>query len=213
DAIQQLGILRSDLTPEAVDAVLAAGRLLPRQPRQLAEAGELGGPAAGVEAVREQLTSERPWREIARLEPQMAALRERYREARLALIEHQEQLAEEIRLRVKQRQGFAGLGAEQAHRVLRPIDEALYETSPDDVEPSLLQFRDSGSARLAAAEHQAHELLDHALAEASTVQVVKLPHKLSGREVGSEREVDLLLDELRERILVQLENNTRVRLI
>ncbi len=213
DGIQQLGILRSELTPEAVDAVIAAGRLLARQARQLEEAGDVGEAAAGVEAVRKQLASERPWREIARLEPQMAALRERYREARLALIEHQEQQAEEIRLRVKQRQGFAGLAEDRVHRVLHPIQEALYETSPDDVEPSLLQLRDSGSARLAVAERQTHELLDHALAEASAVQVVKLSHKLSGREVGSEREVDLLLDELRERILAQLEDETRVRLI
>ncbi len=80
----------------------------------------------------------------------------------------------------------------RVHRVLYPIQEALYDTTSNDHEPSLLQLRDSGSARLAVAERQAHELLDHALAEASAVQVVKLPLKLSGREVGSERKVDLL---------------------
>lgn len=71
---------------------------------QLEEAEELGEAATGVEAMRNQLASERPWREIARLEPQMEAVRQRYREVRRLLIEQHEQQAEEIRLRLKQRQ-------------------------------------------------------------------------------------------------------------
>ncbi len=213
DGIQQLGMLRSELTEEAVQAVIAAGQLLHRQVRQLEAAEQLGAAVVAAAAIEEQLASERPWREIAGVEPAMDSVREHYREARLELVERQEQEAEAARLRVKQRQGFAGLSDEQAHRVLRPIQEAVFDTTADDHEPALILLRDSGAARLAAAEQQAHGLLDHAVAEESAVQVVRLPLRLSGREVASEREVELLLAELRERILAQLKENTRVRLI
>ena len=74
-----------------------------RQINRLAEVSE------AVAALEEQLQSERSWREINSLELHLQAIKQHYRSVRLSLIEQQEQQAEAIRQRVKQRQGYTKL--------------------------------------------------------------------------------------------------------
>ena len=70
---------------------------------------------------------------------------------------------------------------------------------------TLVQLRDTVTARLRDAEHEANDRLDSILAQTTQTQVVRLPLQLSGREVSSPEEVEQLVHELRERLLAQLD--------
>ena len=93
------------------------------------------------------------------------------------------------------------------------MTEALYATTPDALRPTLVQLRDTAISKLHEAEHEANERLDSILAQSTATQVIRLPLLLSGREVSTREEVDMLLHELRERLLAQLKENTRIRLV
>ena len=96
---------------------------------------------------------------------------------------------------------------------MRPITEALYDTTPEALHPTLVQLRDTVTARLRDAEHEANDRLDSILAQTTQTQVVRLSLQLSGREVSTPEEVEKLVHELRERLLAQLKDNIRIRLV
>ena len=93
------------------------------------------------------------------------------------------------------------------------MTEALYATTPDALRPTLVQLRDTATSKLHEAEQEANERLDSILAQSTATQVIRLPLLLSGREISTREEVDMLLHELRERLLAQLKENTRIRLV
>src|SRR5690606_9422054 len=96
---------------------------------------------------------------------------------------NQEQEAEAAKERVKSRQGFERLEADQVHRVLRPLAQAVWDTPDDAVAPSLAELRDQFPMRLRAAEEEADELLDRELEKLDEQVVIKVPLSLRGREL------------------------------
>ncbi|NJL09994.1 MAG: hypothetical protein HC908_06880 [Calothrix sp. SM1_7_51] len=166
-----------------------------------------------VTALEAQLNLERPWRDINSLEPQLQAIEQHYKAVRLNLIERQERKTEEISSRIKQRSGFFRLNEEQANYVLRPVQQAAYDTTKDALHPTLLKLRDSATIQIQTAEKTANTYLDDKLSEVTEEQVVQLPLNLSGREVSTPEEVEALVNQLKERLLAQLKPNTRIRII
>ena len=213
DGVQHLGIVAAELTEQSVAAVRQAGEVQQQQVAQLRDIDSLGDVSAAVDLLAAQLEQERPWRDIAHVESHLAAIQRHYQGVRLALIERQEQLAQAIRDRLKQRQGFETLTSDQSNHILRPMTEALYATTPDALRPTLVQLRDTATSKLHEAELEANERLDSILAQSTATQVIQLPLLLSGREISTREEVDMLLHELRERLLAQLKENTRIRLV
>jgi len=213
DGIQQLGILASELTESSIDAVVQADSVQQHQVTQLRDIDSLDDVSEAAAAVAEQLKQDRPWRDIRSVELHLEALRTRYQDVRLTLIERQEQLAQAVRECLKQRQGFEKLDKDQSHHVLRPITEALYDTSPQALHPTLVQLRDTVDTRLRRAEQEANDRLDNTLAQITDMQVVRLPLQLSGREISTPEEVEMVVNELRERLLAQLKDNVRIRLV
>ena len=79
-------------------------------------------------------------------------------------------------------------------QVLRPSTEALYDTTPEALQPPLEALRDSVTARLRKAEEEAGGRLDDLLARITKKQVVKVRHQLNGREFMSMADVDAALN-------------------
>ncbi len=215
DGTQELAVQLAELTDDSLDAVVEAMDVLQYPAAQLSAAGKTDGIEKAVAALEGPLTGDRPWRDIAAVTPAIEAIRERYREERLALIQRQEARAREIRERIKSRAGFEKLDADGSHQVLRPITEALYDTTPEAVQPTLETLRDSVPARLRKAEEEANARLDDILARLTQKQVVRLRHHLNGREFESMAEVDAELKKLRDRLAEKLDgkNDIRVRLV
>ena len=187
----------------------------PRRPARAAPAGRSRWPALEPAAERlvAQLEAERPWRSIASVAAEVAQLEERYVEVRRSLLNRQNKEAEGARGRVKARTGFEKLAADQAHGVLRPIAEALFDTTPEAVAPSLSDMQARFPQRLAAGEEAANERLDELLSKLEQGQVVKVEVGLRGREIRSRDELKRVLDELEERIGPQLDKGARIRLV
>ena len=215
DGVQELGILETDLTDVAIEAVSRAGNIKQHQVAQLEQVVDTAEVQGAIAAVEEQLKLERPWLEIGSLEPQLQVIEDHYRTVRLSLLNRQEQQAESIRQRVKQRSGYVKLSDEKALHVLSPIQEATYDTTAEALYPSLLELKDSAMMRLQGAEEKANIYLDDALSTATDEEVITVPIDLKGREVSSPEDVEVLLNQLRDRLLSQLDgkSNIRIRLI
>jgi hypothetical protein len=213
DGIQHLGVYLGDLTDSTLQSLQEAQRVYATEYEQLEQLGaEEAITEAGTE-IEKQLRSPRPWREIGQIAPHIQSIRQRYREIRSDLLNQHETLAESLREKVKNRDGFAKLTDEQAIQVLRPIGKALVDTTPEAISPTLSFLRDSVPARLKEAAQEANKYLDACLAEIGKIQIVQFRTDLSGRELQSEQDVERLLQELRERLLAQLKDDVRIRLV
>ena len=215
DGVQQLRLYHAELTAEVIQSVQEAARVESIHAGQLREVEAFGEAAAGAAGrVATHLRSERPWRDIASLEADLVVIRAAYRREREARLQWQGQQAEAVRQSLKRRQGFSTLTADQSHRVLRPITEAMTATDADKVMPTLKALEDSFLRQLREAEEEANALLDEILnaTPEPTPRVEPMDLGLRHREVGSEAEVEALLGEIRERLLARVRAGVRVRL-
>ncbi|MCC2692805.1 BREX system P-loop protein BrxC [Nodularia sp. LEGE 04288] len=160
DGIQQLGIVETDLTDTAVSAITRAVSIQEHQVKQLQDIESLAEISDAIAALETQLQSDRPWREINSLEPQLQAIEQHYQTVRLQLIERQEQQTAEIRRRVKQRSQFNRLSEKQSAYVFKPIEQAAFDTTKDALYPSLLQLRDSAAIQIKKAEDTTNKIVD-----------------------------------------------------
>lgn len=214
DGLELLAMLRTDVTEAAVESVRVATEVRDHILPQLEKV-----PVAlqDCEPVAERLVAglddERPWLSADDLEHDAQTLRERYVEVRQQLLAREYEQAEAARGRVKQRQGFAALSAELAESVLRPIQEALPNTSPDAVAPTLVDLAARFEVDLARGESEANDRLDEALAQLEEAQVVKVETRVRGREVKSREQLREVFREIEERVGPMLDAGKRVRLL
>jgi hypothetical protein len=213
DGLEQLAIARSDLTEDAIVAVGEAASVRDVQVAQLRQAESLAGLEAEVERALGQLQAERPWRGIAGVAGDVKRIQERYGEVRRGLLNRQGKEAEAARSRVKARSGFEKLNADQAHTVLRPVADAVFDTTADAIAPALSDMQARFPQRLAQGEEAANERLDELLASMDEAQVVKLDAGLRGREIKNRDELRRVLQELEERIGAKLDQGARIRLV
>ncbi len=212
DGIQQLGIINAELTEEKIKAVKQACEIKNHQVAQLKEIGKEAEVDREIQALEEHLNLDRPWRDIEILQPHIHTIRDRYKEARLELINHQEQQAQTIETKIKRRNGFGSLCEKKSIYVVDPVKKARHQATDDSLYPSLLQLRDTTS--LKHAEREANEKLDRVLAEETQIQVIpiNITKGLINREISSQEEVEALVTELRDRLLNQLKDGVRIRI-
>jgi len=213
DGIEQMGIYRGDLSEEAIAQVKRAQRILSVEFEQLQQLGLEAALEQAGQTLQEQLALTCPWRDIGSLRPVLEQIETRYRECRAELLEKQEQQIERILEQVKLREGFARLDADAVDSVLRLVREKRIATTAEAISPALIVLRDSVPQRLKEGAEQANQRLEEVLSEKFRVQVVSVKLGLHNRELASPADVEALLQELRERLLAQLKDNSRIRLL
>ncbi len=215
DGLQLLNVLRVELTDAAIDAVRDAASARDHELVQLEAVGDAGDLAAEAKALRDQLAAERPWRDLGSIEAAVKTVREAYKAARLSLLGQQQQAAEAARARIRGRAGFERLDADASHHVLRPITEAMIDTTADAIAPPLVDLRDRFPVRLHQAEDGAPDRLDDKLAdlEVKPERVVRVALSLKNRDVRTREELRLLLAEIEQRVGAQLDQGARVRIV
>ncbi|MEQ1910553.1 MAG: BREX system P-loop protein BrxC [Vicinamibacterales bacterium] len=213
DGVQKIQMYDAELTPQAIRAVGDAYTTWTYQSSQL-EA--LGVSASNVDAaatrIATQLESDRPWREISALQPDVDEIRAAYASERRQRLQGQERAAEAARARVRQRQGFSTLSADDAHQVLRPLEQALTSTDAEAVAPALADLDEPFQVRLRRAEDDANERLDAILSQANDTLITPVDLALQNRELSTEADVEALVNEIRTRLLEQIRGGSRVRL-
>lgn len=210
DGIQQLGIYRGDLTADVISEVSRANRVYQVEWEQLQQLGpqlEQEG-----QAVSQQLALNTPWRDIGSLKPLLTKIEARYLEVRTELLNKQEEQIEQILEQLKLREGFSQLDPDAADSVLRLVHGKRLTSTAQAISPALIVLRDSVPARLKEGADQANEHLEKLLSELLDFQVVSIKLGLQNRELSSAEDVENLLQELRERLMAQLKDNSRIRL-
>jgi hypothetical protein len=214
DGLGRLAIYAAELTPAVIDAVRTADEVARYQLAQLQRLGPVGSELAEAAArIDVQLAGETPWRGIAGIAGELAAVVDAYREARRTILGQQDAAADVARGRIKRRDGFATLTADQSHHVLRPITDAIVISDQEAISPALDQLRDAFERALPIAEREADDRLEALLAESGKPVVHKVSHHLANREIDDLAELDRTLSELRERVVVELAAGHRVRLV
>ena len=214
DGLQLLNLFDAELTDDAVRAVRDAATVNEHQIVQLRAVAALDGEAAqAAQKIDEQLKLDRPWREIGAITSDLKTVRDAYIAERSRVLRWQEQLVEQARGRVKAREGFGTLTADQAHKVLRPLNDAVTNTTAEAIAPTLTSLKEPFEAALKRAEDDANERLDGILSEGSRPIIVKVDLGIRNREVGTEAEVESLIANIRERLLEQVRAGQRVRII
>ena len=159
---------------------------------------------AAVERVADHLATERPWRDVSTLAAEIDTIRAACVTVRAERLAWQEQQAPLTRAKVKARQGFATLTADQSHTVLRPIQQEITDPTPEAIAPTLSALGDAFLVGLQRAETEANELLDGFLEDGGKKTVRKVEAGLRNREVCNQAELDALVKEVRGRVLEQL---------
>jgi hypothetical protein len=214
DGVKLMRRFGAELTEEALRLLREAQDVAANQAAQLRDMELLSGPAQeSAGRITAHLTAARPWVDIVTRQPELEIVRQTYREERARLLEWQGQRAEQARANIRSRDGYSTLPADKAHNVIRPINEATTDTTADAISPALRDLRDSFIVRLQAAEERANRTLDEYRNTDSKHPFVPINLGLQNREVKSEAEVDALIEEIRERLLQQLRNGQRIRLL
>ena len=214
DGFELLNMYDAELTAGAIRAVQDAAGVRDHQATQLDEAGAMDGDVQdALQHVNDHLQGERPWRDVAALDTDLKKIREAYRMARERLLQRQEQQSEQARGRIKAREGFCTLSSNASHQVLRPLARAQTATTAEEVAPPLVALVDQFDLRLQRAEEEANELLDELTGGEDRPVVRKVALGLRNREVGTEEDLDAVLDEVRKRVLPLLVAGDRVRLV
>ncbi|MEP7119432.1 MAG: BREX system P-loop protein BrxC [Byssovorax sp.] len=215
DGFETLGRMESDLDAKALCTIQLAQTTLTEHAAQLEAVGALADVADGAAALRTQLAADRPWVDAQALEAPIARIAAQYRATRKDFLASEEIDAEAVRQEIKRRQGFELLTPDQAHRVLRPITEAIWDTSPESVAPRLEQLRDGFPTRLARAREEANDRLDQERHkdEAKPVPTVKVDLGLHGRELETPAQLQALLREIEARLAPLVAEKKRVRIL
>lgn len=212
EGFEQFGIVNGDLTQDAIQVLSRAARLRDHELSQLRQMEALAGLEEDETLVTHHLAAERPWKDTLSLVPALDRIGQRYAEARKSLIVKQATEAEAARSRVKMRPDFAQLDADRAHFIQRPIAEALVDTTPEALSPTLVEVRDRFASRIQPAEALANDRLDEELSKKTERQVVKVESHLRGREITSREQLKVVLKELEDRIGPLLDQGARVRI-
>lgn len=215
DGLELLGIIRSELTDDAVDAVRALAEVRDVQLAQLRAIpdGVDDDAATAGDALEAQLAHDRPWRERAEAEAAARTVRERYRSARRALLARQETEAEAARERLKARDGFNRLSPDASHRVLRPVAEALFATAEDAAQPELSDMVARFPARLTRAVEDADARLDEELEKILAKPIKPVRLKVQGRELETRDQLKTFLREIEDELGPLVDQGVRVRVM
>ncbi len=214
DGVTTLQLYGAELTDDAIRTVGEARRVLDHEAGQLAAAGiDPTNVTQAATRISRQLSMERPWLGIGELDADLTEIRACYSAERQRLLQWQEREAEAARGRVRARTGFSTLTADQSHDVLRPLTKAVTDTTAEAVAPALTALADPFTLALQRAEDEANHLLDDILSAGDKPLITTVDLRLRNREVATEADVQALVEEIRGRLLEQIQAGTRVRLL
>ena len=212
DGFQELPAIGGDLTDEAIARLRDAASAERHELAQLVAAGAAEDLADAASILKARLASDRPWRDMSDLDAATARVRQAYAARRRDILGEHEQASQAARAEVKGRPDFDTLDADQAHRVLRPIAEAAFDTTETAVAPDLATLLHTFPLRLAEALEEANDRFQAEIEKKTSITYAKVDLALRGRELTSEAQLDALLHEIEDRLRPLLKDGKRARL-
>lgn len=212
DGLTLLRRMETDLTDAAIAVLRDAEAVRDHVWPGLAAVGASEAASEAARAIVAHLETERPWEEANELSARLEGVREEYRAKRRAVLEGHAAAVDEAIDRLKRRSGFERLGPDERHAVLRHLREgAAASTDERATQPPLEVLEALLAARRESAEAKAAAELDALLEGLGERPVVEVALTLGGREIGSEAELERVIEEIRRRILHEIAAGHRVR--
>ena len=209
DGITLLRRMESDLSDQAIDILRKAEDTLKLMWPGLSSVGAADELRIAAQAIQAHLETERPWEDTAELVPHVELVREAYRARRRTILDAHAAKVDQAAERMKRRDGIERLDPDQRYEVLRYLSEgAASGTDERDVAPPLDALGALLKGRREEAEAKALARLD-ALLGTPTVDV---DLKLAGHEIKNEADLEKMLEEIRRRVLHELQAKHLVRL-
>jgi hypothetical protein len=213
DGLTLLRRMETDLTDHAITAVAEAENINTHYWPSLEAMAPSEEARTAATSLSAHLTTERPWEDTGDLVGHVELLRGEYRARRRAILDAHAQLLERAMDGLKRRPGFEKLDADDRHLVLRHLREgASPGTDERAIVPALEALEGLLEAKRESAEQKALLALDSILESKGETPVVEVALDLGGREIADPEALERLLNELRSRILHELEAHHRVRL-
>ncbi len=160
-----------------------------------------------------QLASETPWRGYADAAPAARKIEAVHREKRAHLIREQARHYEAALDDLKRRPDFSRLTSEQTASVLRLMETALVETTPDETAPPLAKLKQTEQTIQAAAA-RADDMIDEFIREVDPAPIVKISLKLlRNHTFETDGDLDKALGEFREICMEEIREGRKVRLV
>jgi hypothetical protein len=213
DGLALLLRTQAELTDASVRAVEDASAVSTLLWPALERLGATDDVKAAAKALAVHLASARPWEDGGELTAHAERVRSAYRVRRKAILDAHEKAVELGLEALKRTPGFERLGPDERHAVLGALREgADAKTDERSVAPPLEGLATILAARRDEAENHARLKLDAYRAKDGENPVVEVTLGLAGREIGTAGELERALDEVRQRVVVQLEARHRVRL-
>ena len=213
DGVSLLNDFDVELSASALDEVKRADQVVKHHFAQLYEVDEASVELTDAAArIADLLKGERPWRDIDSVRDDIEAIRDGYHQERHARLNQQELAAEGAREAIMVLPDFAALSPDQQTAVLRPIGAAKTETTQEALAPRLVALSEGFAAKLTKAKAEARAMLEGLAPREQGELVIRVSLELHDREIRSAADVDALLDEIRVRLLQQLDKSDKVRL-
>ena len=210
DGTKALALYDADLSVQTIGRLREAANVRDHQLAQLTRNGALSPEVeAAATELRSRLATERPWVDIAAVQPHLTTIREAYAAARRARLAELGKEVDAARQKVRHLPGFTLLTADQSHQILRPFAHVVPVTADEAIAPTLQELALTVPRALAEAETEALQTFD----ELNATPVVKADLGLKHREVKTEAEVEALLAEVRQSLLEHVRAGKRVRIL
>lgn len=210
---QSFDQIRASLTQDSMQALKALKDLDHFQIRQLADSGNAEVVDESINKIKNQLKSTQPWRDLADVNSSIETVGSAYKAIRQSLIRKNDESLDAALTRLKLRRDYHSLSDDEHDELKAILESAIKSRDTESVAPSLLVLKGT-QAEIAAVEARANDLMDDMLARKSqNIEIRRVPHNLSNREITNDKELEQVLAELREQCAAELNKGYRVRLV
>ena len=198
--------------------------LLEVQVVQLQQVDEAAKVTEQINALKDQLQSDKPWRGYADVKPAAAQISDHYQQTRTNYKDRQKTQLDHQTSQIKLRPDFADLDQDKQQDVLQAIRNAAIDIDEQAVQPVLLVLKQTPD-RIHEASSTAHHLLDELINEVSElpdrsddpeptvpkakIHIVKLG--LRNKVIVDRNELEQALTSLRDKCLKELDMGNNVR--
>ncbi len=213
DGIEALQSLDAALTPEVGQRLQTARQLTNIHAPQLTEIDAHHPVQDSIDALHDILQSPEPWTRADELLAHNEAITIHYQTQRDDLVKDHFRDLERALAKLPQHEGYARLNPSQVSTLKLKVERAAFDTTNNQLHPSLLTLRDAGPPRLQAALEEALKTLDASLLPAGAQIVhVSLQHLLPAQPLRTRDDIEDLLTDLRRHLMEQLQPHVHLRL-
>ena len=208
------------LNPDTEQELRKIKNLLAHQVDQLSQVSEHAPVLSEIQTITGHMEGATPWRGWADIKPFAAKVQNHYEQVRRAFREEQQATLDEQLDQIKIRPDFAEIDLERQQEVLQLLKRHFLDVDPRAIQPTLLQIKQAPQ-RIREASSEAHKLIDEIINEEPAApgdgaetkkKISPVRLALRNRIIESPRELDQVLQNIREKCMKELESGAKVRL-